>query len=143
MLWQKIRHGINSQNQIWLFEVALRLSQNCAFVQSLYWIVIRRECDCCDTWNVIDDQPVIMRTKIMMTLRTMLTCNRWGQCNEDKDNDDIEDNIEPVTGEDGLQVVNVLLLRRQQLFQDLFPSAKISSTLNFDHHFYSILNWFE
>ena len=48
MLWQKIRHGINSQNQIWLFEVALRLSQNCAFVQSLYWIVIRRECDCCE-----------------------------------------------------------------------------------------------
>ena len=43
--------------------------------------------------------------------------------------------MEPVTGKDGLQVVDVLLLRREQLFQDLFPSAKISSTLNFDQQF--------
>ena len=44
-------------------------------------------------------------------------------------NDDIDYNIRPVTSEDGLQVVNILLLRRQQLFQDLFPPGK--NILNF------------
>ena len=63
MLWQKICHGINSQNQIWLFEVALRLSQNCAFVQSLYWIVIRRECDCCEITSKLDLMILILKKK--------------------------------------------------------------------------------
>ena len=70
MLWQKICHGTTHEIRVtsgpfdfWLFEVALRLSRNCAIVQSLYWIVIRRECDCCEITSKLDLMILILKKK--------------------------------------------------------------------------------